>query len=90
MNRMTWFRILQCVVVAPYLYHVSRDQESMYFELGLKALAGTVLFLNVPPLLAEAKPVIQAIVKLQEQAAKMNQTQKANAIEAEFEETDSI
>lgn len=84
MNKDTWFRILQVAVVVPFIYTLSEDQKNVYFKLGLKLVAGAVLVMNIQPLIREAQPLIQAVVKLQSDAAKIDAQEKANAIEGEF------
>lgn len=84
MNKETWFRILQVAIVAPFIYTLSEEQKNAYFKLGLKLVAGAVVVMNIQPLLQEAQPLIKAALRLQADAAKMDQQAKADAIEGEF------
>jgi len=82
-NRETWFRILQVAVIAPYLYSISEKQTG-YFKLGLKLVAGSVVLMNIEPLMRDLTPLIQAAAKLKAEADSMTAEQKASAIEGEF------
>ena len=55
MTRDVWFRILQVMVVAPWLYHVSNKSSSTYFKVGLKLVAGSIIMLNIKPLMEDYK-----------------------------------
>lgn len=52
MNPDLLFRLLQVGVVAPWLFLASRDQESPYFNVGLKLVAGAIVGVNAPVLWA--------------------------------------
>ncbi len=68
MNREVWFRILQVAVVAPWLYHISTKQTSSpYFRVGLKLVAGSIVALNVKPLLDDYANVQKFIADLAKQ-----------------------
>jgi len=86
MNREAWFRVLQVAVVAPWLYHVSTKQNhSPYFRVGLKLVAGSIVMLNVKPLMqdyANAKELLENVAKeLQPRTA----ANAGNVIEGEAE-----
>lgn len=83
MNRELWFRILQVAVIAPYLYSISEKQTG-YFRLGLKLVAGSVVLMNVEPLMRDLQPLIQAAAKLKADADSLSAEQRASAIEGEF------
>jgi len=82
-NRELWFRILQVAVIAPYLYSISEKQTG-YFRLGLKLVAGSVVLMNVEPLMRDLQPLIQAAAKLKADADSLSAEQRASAIEGEF------
>jgi hypothetical protein len=84
MNRETWFRILQVAVVAPFLYTMSEQQKNAYFKLGLKLVAGSIVIMNVEPLMRDLQPVIQTAMKMKADADAISAKEKANAIEGEF------
>jgi len=86
MNRETWFRILQVAVVAPFIYTLSDEEKNSYFKLGLKLVAGAIIIMNVPPLLAEAKPLIEAAAQMKASADRITAQTKADAVEGEFTE----
>lgn len=86
MNREIWFRILQVAVIAPYLYSISEKQTG-YFKLGLKLVAGSVVLMNIEPLMRDLQPLIQAAIKLQADAGTLSAEQKAGAVEGEFTST---
>ena len=76
MNREIWFRILQVAVVAPWLYHLSGSTKSPYFRVGLKLVAGSIIMLNVKPLMNDYKnaQVILADLKTKLDAANATAT----------------
>lgn len=84
MNREIWFRILQVAVIAPFLYTVSEQQKNAYFKLGLKLVAGSIIIMNVEPLMTDLKPIMQAAMKLKSDADAITAQSKANAVDAEF------
>ena len=84
MNREIWFRILQVAIVAPFLYTVSEQQKNAYFKLGLKLVAGSIIIMNVEPLMTDLKPVINAAMKLKADADASIAQSKANAVDGEF------
>ena len=67
MNRAVWFRILQVAVVAPWLYHVSAKTSSPYFRVGLKLVAGSIIMLNIKPLMQDYKNAQVLIAQLKTQ-----------------------
>ena len=68
MNREIWFRILQVAVVAPWLYHISRRSGTTpYFRVGLKLVAGSIIMLNVKPLMEDYANAKLLLAKLQEE-----------------------
>ena len=76
MNRAMWFRVLQVAVVAPYLFRVSQKEKG-YFGVGLKLVAGSIVAMNIVPLIADAKTMknqaqtlVAQLVKAQETLAK--------------------
>ena len=80
-----FFRILQIAVVAPYLYKLSKTKgQSEYFNVGLKLLAGTVVAINVRPLIMDAAPLFKRAIEIYnlQQAAKAKLP--TNVIEGEF------
>ena len=83
MNRETWFRILQVAVVAPFIYSISEKQTG-YFRLGLKLVAGSIVIMNIEPIMKELQPLIEAAAKMQADAARLSETEKESAIEGEF------
>jgi hypothetical protein len=84
MNREAWFRVLQVAVVAPWLYHISTKQtHSPYFRVGLKLVAGSIVMLNVKPLMQDykdAKELIENVAKEMQPRAAAN---KGTVIEGE-------
>jgi len=84
MNRETWFRLLQIAVIAPFLYTMSEEQKNAYFKLGLKLVAGSIIIMNVEPLMVDLKPVFTAAMKMKAEADQLTAESKANAIEGEF------
>ena len=87
MNRETWFRILQIAIVAPFIYTISEQQKNAYFKLGLKLVAGSIIVMNIEPLIKDLQPLIQAAARLKIDADTISAQQKRNAIEGEFTET---
>ena len=83
MNRETWFRILQVAVVAPFIYSISEKQTG-YFRLGLKLVAGSIVIMNIEPIMKELQPLIEAAAKMQADAARLSEGEKEAAIEGEF------
>ncbi len=83
MNREIWFRILQVAVVAPFIYTLSEKQTG-YFKLGLKLVAGSIVIMNIEPLLKDLQPLIQAAAQMKLDADSITADQKASAIEGEF------
>lgn len=90
MNRELWFRILQVAVVAPYAYKLSRESDNVYFAIGLKMVAGSLVLANARPILQGIAPVIKvladATAEAQRQAARLD---TADAIEGEYVERSS-
>ena len=84
MNRETWFRILQVAIVAPFLYTISEQQKNAYFKLGLKLVAGSIVIMNIQPLINDLQPVFQAAMKMKAEADQITAQSKANAVDAEF------
>lgn len=84
MNRDIWFRILQVAVIAPFLYTISEQQKNAYFKLGLKLVAGSIIIMNVEPLIQDLQPVINAAMKLKSDADALTAQSKANAVDGEF------
>ena len=83
MNREIWFRILQVAVVAPFIYTLSEKQTG-YFKLGLKLVAGSIVIMNIEPLLKDLQPLIQAAAQMKLDADSITADEKASAIEGEF------
>lgn len=83
MNREIWFRLLQVAVVAPFIYTISEKQTG-YFRLGLKLVAGSIVIMNIEPLLKDLQPLIQAAAKMKADADRLTAEQKEGAIEGEF------
>lgn len=83
MNREIWFRILQVAVVAPFIYTLSEKQTG-YFKLGLKLVAGSIVIMNIEPLLKDLQPLIQAAAQMKLDADSISADEKASAIEGEF------
>ena len=54
MNRAMWIRILTVAVLAPYLYKQSA-KETGYFAVGLKLFAGSLIAVNIIPLMNDAE-----------------------------------
>jgi len=67
MNRDIWFRILQVAVVAPWLYYISGQTKQPYFRIGLKLVAGSIIMLNVKPLIEDYKNAQQILTQIKEQ-----------------------
>ena len=84
MNRDIWFRILQVAVVAPFLYTISEQQKNAYFKLGLKLVAGSIIIMNIEPLMTDLKPIVTAAMKIKTDADALTAQSKANAIDGEF------
>lgn len=87
MNRELWFSLLQIAVVAPYLYHLSRETKSGYFDIGLKLVAGAIIMNNIRPVLVHGAPVIKAIADATAHASQngmFSDAEKQSAIDAEF------
>lgn len=80
-TRDLWFRALQVFVAAPWVYIGSnRPGTPLYFQIGLKALAGALVMINGPTLVRElaklAKgPPVQMLTA--EEAARLSATRKA-------------
>ena len=74
MNRAVWFRILQVAVVAPWLYSISGKTSSTYFRVGLKLVAGSIIMLNIKPLMQDYKnaQVLLAQLKTQMETTQAN------------------
>lgn len=83
MNREIWFRILQVAVVAPFIYTLSEKQTG-YFRLGLKLVAGSIVIMNIEPLLKDLQPLIQAAAQMKLDADSITAEEKDSAIEGEF------
>ncbi len=83
MNREIWFRLLQVAVVAPFIYTISEKQTG-YFRLGLKLVAGSIVIMNIEPLLRDLQPLIQAAAEFKANADRLTAEQKEGAIEGEF------
>lgn len=77
---------MQVAVIAPYLYSISEKQTG-YFRLGLKLVAGSVVIMNIEPLMRDLQPLIQAAAQIKAQADSVTDAQKADAIEGEFTPT---
>jgi len=76
MNRQAWFRLLQVAVVAPYLYHLSRNEKG-YFGVGLKLVAGSLIAMNIQPLLKDAELAKTQAQNVLANLAKAQQTLQA-------------
>jgi len=76
MNRAAWFRLLQVAVVAPYLFHLSR-KETGYFGVGLKLVAGSLIAMNLQPLMEDAKVAKEQAQNVLANLAKAQQTLQA-------------
>lgn len=81
MNREALFRLLTVAVIAPFLYGVSEDQDSVYFRIGLKLVAGSLIAMNIAPLLqdyqnvkAQAKELAASLATAQQTLAKTART----------------
>ncbi len=84
MNREVWFRILQVAVVAPWLYHISTKQTSgPYFRVGLKLVAGSIIALNVKPLLDDYANVQKSLKDLAAQIQNVSVSNEKTIIEGE-------
>jgi hypothetical protein len=83
MNRETWFRLLQVAVVAPFIYTISEKQTG-YFRLGLKFVAGSIVIMNIEPLMKDLTPLFQAAVEMKARADRLTAEEKDSAIEGEF------
>ena len=78
---------MQVAVVAPYIYKLSRESDNDYFNVGLKLVAGSIVVMNVRPILVEAAPVLKVLADATMNAAKQNAIsaeQRASAVDAEF------
>ena len=87
MNRDLWFKILQVAVVAPYIYKLSAEAQNDYFSVGLKLVAGSIVLMNLKPLIVEAAPLLRAVADATATAtegAKITDAQKAEAVDVEF------
>lgn len=88
MNREALFRLLTVAVIAPFIYTVSDDQKSVYFRIGLKLVAGSLIAMNIAPLLndyqvfkRQAKELAASLANAQQTLAKTART--PTTIEAE-------
>ena len=87
MNRDLWFRILQVIVVAPYIYKLSAETDNDYFNIGLKLVAGSIIMMNLKPLLVQAAPLLKAVADMTATATEggmLTEEQKAGAVDVEF------
>lgn len=90
MTREFIFRLLTVGVIAPYVYEVSKEQESDYMSFGLKMVAGSLIMMNIKPILVEAAPLLKMIADASIREAKTITTIQAEPVDAEFTETKTV
>ena len=84
-GRMIFFRLLQIAVVALYLYKLSKTKgQSEYFNIGLKLLAGSVVAINIRPLINDAAPVFKKAIDIYNAQNMPAPKLKNNVIDGEF------
>ena len=79
MNRAALLRLLMGGGGAPFIYQVSREQDSVYFSVGLKLVAGSLIMTNIGPLLEDYKNVAEQAKNLAANLVKANETLQKNA-----------
>ncbi len=85
MNREVWFRILQVAVVAPWLYHVSGKTNEKYFRIGLKLVAGSIIALNIKPLMNDYANAQKLLTDIAKQMPNVSVVNDKTVIEGESE-----
>lgn len=90
MNRDLWFRLLQVAVVAPYVYKLSGESKNPYFGVGLKMVAGSIIIMNVKPIVQAAAPLVKLLADAAAaQARQVAVVDRDSAIEGEYVENES-
>lgn len=87
MNRELWWRVLQVAIIAPYIYKLSSEADNDYFNVGLKMVAGSIIIMNLKPLIVQAAPLLRAVADATAQAStkdSLTAEQKAGAVDVEF------
>lgn len=72
-------------VVAPYVYSLSRGEENEYFNVGLKLVAGSLVAMNIRPILVTAAPLLKIIADAAVNESKtISADMRAQAVEGEI------